>query len=374
MTSPAAPPAPSDRSLPPLHLAVALDGAGWHPAAWRAEGARPGELFTAGYWGDLVTEAERGLLDLVTFEDALAVQSVSLRGPDDRTDQVRGRLDAVLIAGRVAPLTSRIGLVPTTNVTHTEPFHLSAALATLDHASLGRAGWRPQISARADDAAHFGRRAPATLAEADLASPETISGRLAALFDDAAESLAAVRGLWSGRAPDLPVTVLAHARIPYELAAKGGDVVFVTPHSPEDTAAVLTEVAAAARAVGRPAERPLKVFADLLVLLDDRPGEAARWKERLDELDGAPLASDAEIFTGTPAELADLLLAWRTVDTAGLRLDGFRLRPARLPHDLRAITRALVPELQRRGAFRTAYRSDTLRGHLDLPAPTGPPS
>ncbi|MFF2351002.1 LLM class flavin-dependent oxidoreductase [Kitasatospora sp. NPDC058115] len=364
-------PADAARGLPPLHLAVALDGAGWHPAAWRAEGARPGELFTAGYWAGLVAEAEHGLLDLVTFEDALAVQSVSLRGPDDRTDQVRGRLDAVLIASRVAPLTSRIGLVPTTNVTHTEPFHLAAALATLDHAGHGRAGWRPQISARADDAAHFGRRAAATLTEGDLASPDTISARLAPLFDDAAGVLERVRGLWNGHGSTPPVTVLAHARIPYELAARGGDVVFVTPHSAEDAGAVLTEVATAVTAVARPADRPLKVFADLLVLLDDRPGEAARRKARLDELAGAPLASDAAVFTGTPAELADLLLAWRTVETAGLRIDGFRLRPARLPHDLLAVTRGLVPELQRRSAFRTAYRATGLRGHLGLPGAVG---
>ncbi|MGA5273614.1 NtaA/DmoA family FMN-dependent monooxygenase [Streptomyces cellulosae] len=66
----------------------------------------------------------------------------------------------------------------------------------------------------------------------------------------------------------------------------------------------------------------------------------------------------------TPAELADLLLDWRA---AGL--DGFRLRPAALPHDLTAITRGLVPELQRRGVFRTAYDSTTLRGHLGLPRP-----
>ena len=56
---------------PDLHLAVALDGAGWHPAAWREPDARPRDLLTAGYWADLVQEAERGLLDLVTIEDAL---------------------------------------------------------------------------------------------------------------------------------------------------------------------------------------------------------------------------------------------------------------------------------------------------------------
>ena len=29
-------------SGPRLHLAVALDGTGWHPAAWREPSARPG--------------------------------------------------------------------------------------------------------------------------------------------------------------------------------------------------------------------------------------------------------------------------------------------------------------------------------------------
>ena len=54
---------------PDLHLGVALDGTGWHPTSWREPDARPRDLLTAGYWADLVTEAERGLLDLVTIED-----------------------------------------------------------------------------------------------------------------------------------------------------------------------------------------------------------------------------------------------------------------------------------------------------------------
>ena len=45
----------------PLHLAVALDGAGWHPAAWREADAQPQRLFTAGYWTGLAQQAERGL-------------------------------------------------------------------------------------------------------------------------------------------------------------------------------------------------------------------------------------------------------------------------------------------------------------------------
>src|SRR4051794_26523513 len=142
----------------PLHLAVALDGAGWHPAAWREPDARPADLLTPRYWTELVQEAERGLLDLVTFEDALSLQSTDRYADDDRTDQVRGRLDAVQVAARVAPLTSSIGLVPTAIATHTEPFHLSKAIATLGYVSTGRAGVRVKVSGSTAEAAHIGRR------------------------------------------------------------------------------------------------------------------------------------------------------------------------------------------------------------------------
>lgn len=72
-----------------LHLAVALDGAGWHPAAWREPDARPDELFAAAYGVDLVRLAEQGLLDFVTIEDGLRLQSDDLFAPDLRTDRVR---------------------------------------------------------------------------------------------------------------------------------------------------------------------------------------------------------------------------------------------------------------------------------------------
>jgi len=123
-----------------LRLAVALDGAGWHPAAWREPSARPGELFSAGYWADLAREAEAGLLDFLTIEDSLGLQSEGRFGdPGDRAGQVRGRLDAVLVAARIAPLTQFIGLIPAAVTTHTEPFHLSTSIATLDYVSAGRA-------------------------------------------------------------------------------------------------------------------------------------------------------------------------------------------------------------------------------------------
>ncbi|CAM5665424.1 LLM class flavin-dependent oxidoreductase OS=Streptomyces microflavus OX=1919 GN=G3I39_03240 PE=3 SV=1 [Streptomyces microflavus] len=314
----------------------------------------------------------------------------------------------MLLAAHLAPLTTHIGLVPTTNVTHTEPFHLAIGIATLDHASKGRAGWRPQISSRASDAAHFGRRTTPQLTEDDVADSELISQPLRALFAEGAEVVEAARQLWdsweddaeirdaatsrfidrdkvhaidfqgstfSVKGPSItprtpqgqPLVVsLAHATTPYEFAALSSDVVAITPHDRAGTAAILTQVAEAVERTGRDvSDRPLRTFADLIVFLDGEPGAAARRKARLDEVAGSELASDAEIFTGTPAELADLLLDWRSTG-----LDGFRLRPGTLPHDLTAITRGLVPELQRRGVFRTEYASTTLRGHLGLARPT----
>ncbi|MEU6273139.1 LLM class flavin-dependent oxidoreductase [Streptomyces populi] len=387
-----------------LHLAVALDGAGWHPAAWREPVARPHDLLTAAYWTGLVTEAERGLLDFVTIEDGLGLQSSSPTGPDGRTDQVRGRLDAVLVASRVAPLTRHIGLVPTVVATHTEPFHISKAIATLDYVSSGRAGLRVQVSARQNEAAHFGRRTfpPFRFEDHDTPAAREL---VTELFDEAADHVEVVRRLWdsweddaeirdaaTGRfidrdklhyidfegrnfrvkgpsiTPRPPqgqpvVSALAHSTVPYRLVARAADIGYVTPHDAGQARDVVEEIRAEQTAAGREDET-LHVFGDLVVFLDDDPGAARARRERLDALAGGPYPSDALIFTGTPVQLADLL---QELSEAGL--SGFRLRPAVAGHDLPAITRALVPELQRRDAFRRAYEADTLRGLLGLARP-----
>jgi alkanesulfonate monooxygenase SsuD/methylene tetrahydromethanopterin reductase-like flavin-dependent oxidoreductase (luciferase family) len=403
----AVPPARRDRQEHRLHLAVALDGAGWHPAAWREPDARPRELFSARYWTDLAQEGERGLLDFITIEDALGLQSASrFAGPDDRTDQVRGRLDAVLIASRIAPRTSRIGLIPTATTTHTEPFHVSTALATLDYVSTGRAGFRAQLSPQPEQARHFGRRELPPLSAATSTDPRA-AGQLRERFGEAADFVEVVRRLWdsweddavirdvsTGRFIDrdklhyidfegqwfavrgpsitprppqgqLPVVALAHAAIPYELAARVADIVLITPGSADHAGQIVAQVRLAEREVRR--MEPLSIYADLTVFLDAGEDTARERKARLDRADGADYRSDTAIFTGTPSQLADLLLEWRL---AGI--DGFRLRPGALPHDLQQVTRHLIPILQGRGTFRTAYAGDsqdsgeTLRERLGL--------
>jgi alkanesulfonate monooxygenase SsuD/methylene tetrahydromethanopterin reductase-like flavin-dependent oxidoreductase (luciferase family) len=140
-------------------------------------------------------------------------------------------------------------------------------------------------------------------------------------------------------------------------------LVYVTPSDRSGAATIVGDVRAEQERAGR-ADETLRVFGDLVVFLDETAQAAADRKARLDELAGAEYTSDATVFTGTPAELADLLLDWHS---AGL--SGFRLRPGALPHDLTAITRGLVPELRGRGAFRSKYEAETLRGLLGLPRP-----
>ena len=131
--------------------------------------------------------------------------------------------------------------------------------------------------------------------------------------------------------------------MPYRLVGRSADIGYVTPRDSADAAAIVAEIRAEQRAAGR-AQEPVLVFADLVVFLDDDPAAAAARKARLDERAGAELVSDAVVFTGSPAQLADLMLDWQAAGLAG-----FRLRPGVIRSDLTAITESLVPHLQRPG-------------------------
>lgn len=385
-----------------LHLAVALDGAGWHPAAWREPGARPLELFDARYWVDLARSAERGVVDYLTIEDSFTLQSAHPFVADDRTDHVRGRLDAALLAARLAPATAHVGLVPTITTTHTEPFHVGVRVASLDWVGRGRAGWRVQVQRQHDEVAQFGRR--------DEPDPRSLPDRdrddlVARRFDEAADVVEVGRRLWdsweddaevrdrptgrfvdrdklhtidfvgdhfSVRGPSITprspqgqplVVVLAHVPVAFDLAARGADVVLVTPSDVDDIPRQVEAVRAAEARVGRTG-RPLLVHADLVVLLEPREAAARSARARLDGADGAPLRSDAAVVATTPEQLAELLVAWHR---AGV--DGVRLRPARLPRDLDLVADEVAPLLAAQGLRPEAYGGRTLRERLGLERP-----
>ena len=354
---------------PVMHLGVALDGYGWHRQAWRSTlAADPAaeSVLSGRYWAGLAATAERGLLDFLTIDDALTPQPGRSEAISPR--RLAGRGDAVLIAARIAPVTRRIGLIPVATVTHTEPFHVSKAIASLDYVSHGRAGWQPRVSSSAHEVALFGRRQPAHDGDD--------------LFDEAADAVEVVRRLWdsweddaiirdaatgryidrdklhyvdfrgkyfSVKGPSITprppqgqpvVAALAHAPRIYEFAAASADLVFITPTDNATLDTILDEVKAAGG-------QHLKVYADVVVTFGG----------------DTEFGSDALIFDGSAGDVVDLLLEWQRRG-----IDGARLRPAVNATDLPVIVDEVVPLLQRAGVFRTGYTDgETLRRRLDLP-------
>ncbi|VBB86306.1 Putative monooxygenase [Podospora comata] len=70
-------------------------------------------------------------------------------------------------------------------------------------------------------------------------------------------------------------------------------------------------------------------------------------------------------FVGTPQSIADEMEEWLSQGAA----DGFTVTFPFVPQGIDDVTQRLVPELQRRGLFRTEYEGSTLREHLGLSRP-----
>jgi alkanesulfonate monooxygenase SsuD/methylene tetrahydromethanopterin reductase-like flavin-dependent oxidoreductase (luciferase family) len=66
------------------------------------------------------------------------------------------------------------------------------------------------------------------------------------------------------------------------------------------------------------------------------------------------------VICGTPQRIADTLEKW----FLGGLADGFMILPPYFPRAFTDFVELVVPELQRRGLFRTEYQGPTLRDHL----------
>ena len=74
------------------------------------------------------------------------------------------------------------------------------------------------------------------------------------------------------------------------------------------------------------------------------------------------------VICGTPEQIADTLEEWFVAGAA----DGYNILPPYFPGAFDDFIDLVVPELQRRGLFRTEYEGTTLRDHFGLPRVTPP--
>jgi alkanesulfonate monooxygenase SsuD/methylene tetrahydromethanopterin reductase-like flavin-dependent oxidoreductase (luciferase family) len=362
------------------HLAVEVAGAGRHPAAWRRADADPGALFTARHHLELARLAAAAGVDLVALPDTFAP-------PGDDPSLIRGSLDAVAVAARVAPAVPGIGLVPTATVTHTEPFHLSKAIATLDLVSRGRAGWEPAVSRSPEEAALFGRKpaAPADVLWREAAEAIEVVVRLWDSWEDDAVIRDVATGryvdrdklhyidfvgeFFSVRGPSItPRSPQAHPLIVLRgdepealpVAARWADVVRVAAADLDAAGAARDRVRAAVAAAGRDPD-------DVAVLLDVEtllaPVDA---RTQLDDLDArTPLAPATARVVGTPDDLVELVAA----ATAYRAADGVTVVPLALPSGLRTLADEVAPQLLDRGLRLPADPRISLRERFGLPRP-----
>lgn len=290
---------------------------------------------------DLVAQvqtAERGTLDLVIADDRFAVPS----SPSLSSDRVWGRLDALLALARAAPLTTAVGLVPTIDVTHTEPFHVSKNVATLDLVSGGRAGWRVAVSTTEAEAGLFGRKSAAPVDE---------------LVDEADEVIDVAGRLWDSWEDDTIIRDRPTGR--YIDRGKLHYVDFegrffnvrgpsITPRPPQGQPVVVVDAVsapAAALAAGR---------ADVALVV--APDAESAGQQRAD------LRSAAEAAGRSPDDLTVLAI----VDVV-LGADSAAAGADRRVLD--QIVDGVVPALRAAGVFRSAYTERSLRRRFGLEHP-----
>jgi hypothetical protein len=332
-----------------LHLAVELDGEGAHPAAWRRARHAPADLLTGRRVGQLARHAENAGFTIATLDDGLLPPA---GGPP-------GRIGAVERAAFAAPLTSTIGLVPVLATTYNEPFHVSSQLASLDWASLGRAGWI--VGAEPAAARAWGR--PPVEGEAAVrreARDAVVVGR--ALWDSW-EDDAAIRDVDTGRYLDRDklhyidftgeaYTVKGPAIVPRP--PQGQLVVFAPDGLVPAELLDVALVEEPARVDGAPL-----AFAEVEVALDTADAGAA---ERVDALDGWA-DTGRRRHVGSAAGLVALL-----TELAGA-VDGVRLRPLVLDEDLPVLSARVLPALFERGLATRPVPGSSLRTTLGLPRP-----
>lgn len=244
------------------------------------------------------------------------------------------RVEAGVRAAYLARRTSRIGLAPTLHVTVTEPFHLATQLASLDHASLGRAAW---VVGAENSAAALATIGATPLSGDDLRREVADVVDVARALWDSWEDDAVVRDRATGRFLD-PDRV-HHVNFTGARFSVTGPL--ITPRPPQGQVVV----------VGADTHG-ISDRLDVALVAASTVDEVAE-RARRARADGAPLVfADVRVDTDRLRPLLDRL--------TGI-VDGVRLHPADPVTDLPRIIDALPTTLPPVGP--------TLRDTLGLPRP-----
>ncbi|MGW0631954.1 LLM class flavin-dependent oxidoreductase [Streptomyces sp. NPDC002758] len=420
-----------------------------YAGSWRHP-ATEHRYLDASYYADLGRLLERGLFDLMFFDDRLAMPGIHGGSVADavRYGARPVKLDLSVILGVLSQATSRIGLGATYSTTYHAPFHVARTFGTLDHLSGGRAAWNVVTSVNDREAQNFGVNQHMSPTER---------------YDRADEFLEAVVGLWDtwedgalvrDRASGIyadpsKVHELSHHGAHFDVrgpltvprspqghpvllqagssgrgrdfAARWAELIFTGDPGIEVARSHYAEQKARIAEFGRDpgavkicpmaytvvgeseahaAEREQMFLNDLVdpmasltllselmnydfsahdldeIVTDELVEKSTGIRGlvqnlrthigdtvRIRDLAGhrATLLQGPR-FVGTATQVADQMEEWFMTDAC----DGFVLAATHLPGSFEDVVRMVVPELQRRGLYRTEYTGSTLREHLGL--------
>lgn len=163
-----------------LKLGVFLMGTGHHIASWRIKQVPADGAEDFDYFKNIASIAEQGKLDMLFLSDSLSFHRYG--HPAELA-----RFEPFTLLGALSSVTSRIGLAGTVSTTYNEPFHVARCFSSLDHLSIGRAGWNLVTSYYESEALNFSKE---KLLNHDVR------------YQRAEEFIDVVNGLWKSWEPD----------------------------------------------------------------------------------------------------------------------------------------------------------------------------
>jgi alkanesulfonate monooxygenase len=311
-------------TVPPkrqIKLGLSMRQLGYHAGGWRHPDVPAGGAMDIQYFAGVAQAAERGLFDMVFLADGVGLrQRDEQPGSLCRSNQ-NVELEPLTLLSALAMVTRHIGLVATASTTYNEPYHIARKFGSLDHISLGRAGWNIVTSWSEAEARNFNRE---THLEYD------------ARYERAAEFVDVVTGLWDSWEADAfahdkvsglfyhpeKMHVLSHrgkhfsvrgpltvARCPQgrpvlvqagasdqgqEIAAASADIVFTAQLDLKDAIAYYASVKSRLTRHGR-AEDDLLILPGILPIVGRTEAEAFAKHQQLQDLIH-PLVGLAHIF------------------------------------------------------------------------------
>ncbi|TBU87990.1 LLM class flavin-dependent oxidoreductase [Stutzerimonas kirkiae] len=389
-----------------LHLNAFLMATGHHVAGWRHPDASADGGLDIEHYRRLARTAEQGCFDAIFLSDTLAMlpgepQALSRMA---RTEH----FEPLTLLAALAATTRHIGLIATVTTSYNDVRSVAASFSSLQAISGNRCGWNLVTSSNAREAANFGR-------EQHFAHAERYG--LAERFR------AQVQAHWAEQG-GAPVQVLAgDSEAGRDFAARYAEVLFTARPSFESARSFYLDVKGRMAAHGRTPGQ-LKIMPGILPIIGDTASEAQERHEQLQALIqpevGLSLLSDVAGGTdlsrypldgplpelpltesgrsrqqllvemahaerlsirqlylriararghlavvGTATQIADQMEHWFRQYGA----DGFNVMPAWLPGGLDDFVQRVIPELQRRGLFRSHYTGQSLRERFGLAGP-----